>query len=50
MGLTNGLEMTAKLDSHGALITSKATERLRTCEALLDGYAKRVFDAHAENR
>jgi hypothetical protein len=27
-----------------------AAERLRACEALLDSYAQRVFDAHDENR
>jgi hypothetical protein len=28
----------------------KAEERLKGCEALLEAYAQRVFDAHDENR
>ena len=28
----------------------KEVGRLRACEALLDSYAQRVFDAHEENR
>ncbi len=36
----------ASLGFHGA---SEAAERLRACEALLDCYALRVFDAHDEN-
>ncbi len=39
-----------KLDFYGALLAEEAAERLRACEALLDGYAQRVFDAHDENR
>ncbi len=37
----------ASLGFHGA---NEAAERLRACEALLDCYALRVFDAHDENR
>jgi hypothetical protein len=48
--LQNWLEKIRKLDFYGASLAAEAAERLRTCEALLDGYAKRVFDAHAENR
>ena len=42
--------MIGKMDTRGALLTSEAAESPRTCEALLDGYAKRVFDARAGNR
>jgi transposase len=28
----------------------EAEERLKGCEAVLDDYARRVFDAHDENR
>lgn len=39
-----------KLDFYGAARAGEAAERLRRCEALLDAYAKRVFEAHDENR
>ncbi len=39
-----------KLDFYGAPLADEAAERLRACEALLDSYAQRVFDAHDENR
>jgi hypothetical protein len=45
-----GLEKIRKLDFYGATLTEDAAERLRACEALLDGYAQCVFDAHDENR
>lgn len=38
-----------KLDFYGAARAAEAEERLTGCEALLDEYAKRVFDAHDEN-
>ena len=38
-----------KLDFYGAARALEATERLKGCEALLDDYAKRVFDLHDEN-
>src|SRR5258708_31103263 len=44
------LERIGKLDFYGAARAAEAAERLRHCEALLDTYAKRVFDAHDENR
>jgi hypothetical protein len=44
------LERIRKLDFYGAARAAEAAERLRRCEALLDAYAKRVFDAHDENR
>ncbi|MDW6022540.1 Chromate resistance protein ChrB [Mesorhizobium sp. BAC0120] len=39
-----------KLDFYGATLADEATQRLHACEALLDSYAQRVFDAHDENR
>lgn len=38
-----------KLDFYGAARSAEAAERLKGCEALLDDYAKRVFEAHDEN-
>ena len=48
--LQGWLEKIKKLDFYGGELAAEATERLRTCESLLDGYAQRVFDAHDENR
>lgn len=48
--LQGWLEKIKKLDFYGGTLAEEATERLRGCEALLDGYAQRVFDAHDENR
>lgn len=48
--LQGWLEKIKKLDFYGAPLAEEATERLRACEALLDSYAQRVFDAHDENR
>ncbi|TJW07611.1 MAG: chromate resistance protein ChrB [Mesorhizobium sp.] len=48
--LQGWLEKIKKLDFYGAALAEEATERLRACEALLDSYAQRVFDAHDENR
>ena len=48
--LQGWLEKIRKLDFYGAALAGEATERLRGCETLLDGYAQRVFDAHDENR
>jgi hypothetical protein len=48
--LQGWLEKIKKLDFYGAARASDAEERLRACEALLDAYARRVFDAHEENR
>ncbi|WP_218822904.1 Chromate resistance protein ChrB [Tistlia consotensis] len=39
-----------KLDFYGGVRVAEAEERLKGCEALLDDYAKRVFEAHDENR
>lgn len=48
--LQGWLEKIKKLDFYGATLAQEATERLRACEALLDSYAQRVFDAQSENR
>lgn len=39
-----------KLDFYGAPRAAEAEDRLKGCEAILDDYAKRVFDAHDENK
>ncbi|MFN4202625.1 MAG: Chromate resistance protein ChrB [Tabrizicola sp.] len=39
-----------KLDFYGAERAVEAEERLKGCAAVLDDYARRVFDAHDENR
>jgi CRISPR/Cas system-associated endoribonuclease Cas2 len=38
-----------KLDFYGGTRATQAEERLKRCEAVLDDYARRVFDAHEEN-
>ncbi|KZB53133.1 Chromate resistance protein ChrB [Salmonella enterica] len=48
--LLSWLEKIAKLDFYGATLAAEAAEQLKGCEALLDAYAQRVFDAHDENR
>ncbi|RUY34933.1 chromate resistance protein ChrB [Mesorhizobium sp. M7A.F.Ca.US.001.04.1.1] len=48
--LQGWLEKIKKLDFYGATLADEAAERLRACEALLDSYAQRVFDAHDEKR
>ena len=48
--LQGWLEKIKKLDFYGGELAAEATERLQTCESLLDAYAQRVFDAHDENR
>ncbi|WP_256752894.1 Chromate resistance protein ChrB [Mesorhizobium sp. Mes31] len=48
--LQGWLEKIKKLDFYGATLAEEAAERLRACQALLDSYAQRVFDAHDENR
>ena len=48
--LQGWLEKIRKLDFYGAARALEAEERLRACEVLLDTYARRVFDAHDENR
>lgn len=48
--LQGWLEKIRKLDFYGAELRDEADRRLKGCEELLDGYARRVFDAHDENR
>ncbi|MBS1167324.1 MAG: chromate resistance protein ChrB [Proteobacteria bacterium] len=48
--LQRWLEKIRRLDFYGGTLAQEATSRLRDCEALLDSYAQRVFDAHDENR
>ncbi|MBK1839760.1 chromate resistance protein ChrB [Azospirillum sp. YIM B02556] len=48
--LQGWLEKIRKLDFYGADLAGEAAARLRACETLLDSYARRVFDAHDENR
>jgi hypothetical protein len=48
--LQGWLEKIRKLDFYGAALAAESDTRLRACEALLEAYAQRVFEAHAENR
>lgn len=48
--LQSWLEKIRKLDFYGARLATDAQQRLQACEALLDAYAQRVFEAHDENR
>lgn len=48
--LQSWLEKIRKLDFYGATLAAEADQRLQACEALLDAYAQRVFEAHDENR
>lgn len=48
--LRGWLAKITKLDFYGAPLAEGAAERLRACEALLDAYARQVFEAHDENR
>jgi hypothetical protein len=48
--LKGWLDKIRKLDFYGAALAEEAAERLKNCEGLLDAYARRVFDAHDENR
>lgn len=48
--LQSWLEKIRKLDFYGATLATEADQRLQACEALLDIYAQRVFEAHDENR
>jgi hypothetical protein len=47
--LQSWLEKIRKLDFYGAALAQEAEQRLHACEDLLDTYAQRVFEAHAEN-
>ena len=48
--LQGWLDKIRKLDFYGAGLRREAEERLAVCEVVLDAYAQRVFDTHAENR
>jgi hypothetical protein len=48
--LQSWLEKIKKLDFYGGKLADEAAQRLKACEGLLDDYARRVFDAHDENR
>jgi hypothetical protein len=48
--LQGWLEKIRKLDFYGATLANESEVRLRECEAVLDAYAQKVFDAHSENR
>lgn len=48
--LQDWLEKIKKLDFYGADLAKEATGLLRASEALLEGYAQQVFEAHEENR
>ncbi|HEJ6533424.1 chromate resistance protein ChrB [Pseudomonas sp. ZM23] len=48
--LQTWLEKIRKLDFYVGTRAAEATDRLAQCEALLDAYAQRVFEAHDENR
>jgi hypothetical protein len=47
--LQSWLQKIRKLDFYGATLSLESEQRLKACEALLDAYAQRVFDAHDEN-
>ena len=47
--LQGWLEKIGKLDFYGAARAEEARTRLKGCEAALDDYARRVFDAKGEN-
>ncbi len=44
------LDKIVRLDFYGASLRSEAEERLARCAALLDDYAREVFEAQDENR
>lgn len=48
--LQSWLAKIGRLDFYGADLGAEAARRLTACEQLLDGYARRVFEAHDENR
>ena len=48
--LQGWLEKIKKLDFYGASLASEAEKKLKGCEALLESYAQRVFEAQDENR
>jgi len=48
--LQGWLEKIRKLDFYGGALATDAAARLELCEGLLEDYARRVFNAHDENR
>jgi hypothetical protein len=48
--LQGWLDRIRRLDFYGATLRDEAEARMAGCEAVLDAYAQRVFDAHDENR
>src|SRR6201982_2029452 len=48
--LQGWLEKIRKIEFYGGELAAEAAERLKGCESLLDAYARRVFEAHDENR
>jgi hypothetical protein len=48
--LRRWFERIRKLDFYGAPLAAEAAERLAQCEALLDAFARQVFEAQDENR
>jgi len=48
--LQGWLDKIKKLDFYGGTLADEADKRLKGCEALLEAYAQRVFNAHDENR
>ena len=48
--LQGWLDKIRKLDFYGGGLAAEAATRLRGCQGLLDAYARRVFEAHDENR
>jgi hypothetical protein len=48
--LQGWLAKITKLDFYRGTLAEEAAQRLRACEALLDTYAREVFEAHDENR
>jgi hypothetical protein len=48
--LEGWLEKIRELDFYGAPLAADAQARLQACEALLEAYAQRVFEAHDENQ
>lgn len=48
--LRSWLEKIRKLDFYGASLAGEANKRMAACEALLDAFAKQVFEAQEENR
>ncbi len=47
--LQGWLEKINKLDFYGATRAAEAAQRLEQCQALLDSYARQVFEANDEN-